>query len=109
MYGVGVLYQPGYTESVFALHILQNQHEYGHINNKMTLLKPLSSPNMFIPYEQHYIQALYREGKLIPEQYPGETNQVFQTVINPQPWHTAWIDQLCFSRQPGHNPSRTTS
>jgi len=72
----------------FALHILQNQHEYGHTNNIMTLLKPLSSPNTLIPYEQYYIQALYRADKLIPEQYPGETNPLFQTVINPQPPHT---------------------
>ena len=51
----------------------------------MTLLKPLSSPNTLIPYEQYYIQALYREGQLIPEQYPGETKPLFQTVINPNP------------------------
>ena len=72
----------------FALHILQNQHEYGHMNNILTLLKPLNSSNMLIPYEQYYIQALYQEGKLIPEQYPGETNPLFQMVINPQPPHT---------------------
>jgi len=33
-------------------------------------------------------QTLHREGKLIPEQSPGETNPLFQTVINPQPPHT---------------------
>ena len=69
----------------FALHILQNQHEYGHMNNIMNLLKLLSSPNMLIPYKEYYIQAFYREGKLIPEQYPGETNPLFQTVIKPNP------------------------
>jgi len=87
-------------QSAFTLHILQNQHKYGHMNNIMTLLKPLNSPNMLIPYEQYYIQALYWEGKLIPKQYLVETNPLFQTVINPQPLHTTWIDQLCFSRQP---------
>ena len=58
------------------------------MNNILTLLKPLNRPNMFIPYKQYYIQALY-QGKLIPKQYPGETNPLFQTVINPQPPHTA--------------------
>jgi len=76
-------------QSAFALHILQNQHKYSHMNNIMTLLKPLNSPNMLIPYEQYYIQAFYREGKLIPKQYPGETNPLFQTVINLQPPHSA--------------------
>ena len=41
-----------------------------------------------IPYEQYYIQTLYREGKLIPKQSPGEINHLFQTVINPQPAHS---------------------
>jgi len=54
--------------SAFAQHTLQNQHEYGQMNCIMTLLKPLSSPSMLIPYEQYYIQTLHREGKLIPEQ-----------------------------------------
>ena len=40
---------------------------------------------MFIPYKQYYIEALYWEGKLIPEQYAGETNPLFQMVIKPSP------------------------
>jgi len=32
-----------------------------------------------------YIQILHQEGNLIPEQYPGEVNTLFQTAINPQP------------------------
>ena len=40
---------------------------------------------MLIPYEQYYIQTLYREGKLIPEQSPGEINPLFQMVINTNP------------------------
>ena len=35
----------------------------------MTLLKPLSSPSMPIPYEKYNIQTFHQEGKLIPEQY----------------------------------------
>ena len=68
----------------------------------MTLLKLLSNPSMPIPYEQYYIQTLHQEGKLIPEQYPGEPTPLFQTAINPQPPHTIWKDQSRFSLQPGH-------
>jgi len=37
--------------SAYALHILQNQHEYGQMNSIMTILKPLNNLNMLIPYE----------------------------------------------------------
>ena len=85
--------------------ILQNQHKYGQMNSIMTLLKPLNNPNLLTPYEQYYdIQTLYREGKLIPEQNPGETNPLFQTAINPQPPHTTWTEQLCFSLQNEYHP-----
>ena len=66
----------------YALHILQNQKQYGQMNSTMTLLKPLNNPSLLLPYEQYYIQSLHHEGKLIPEQSPGETNPLFQTAIN---------------------------
>jgi hypothetical protein len=75
-------------QSAYAQHILQNQHEYSQMNSIMTLLNPLNNPNLLIPYEQYYIQTPNREGKLIPEQSPGEISPPFQTVINPQPPHT---------------------
>jgi hypothetical protein len=59
----------------------------GWFSTSVTLrcVKPLNKPNLLIPYEQYYIQTLHREGKLIPEQYPGETNPLFQMAINPSP------------------------
>jgi hypothetical protein len=33
-------------KSAYAQHILNNQHEYGTMNNVMTLLKPLNNPNV---------------------------------------------------------------
>jgi len=36
-------------------------------------------------YFLYYIQTLHQKGNLIPEPYPGELNQLFQTAINPQP------------------------
>jgi hypothetical protein len=59
----------------------------------MTLLKPLNNPNLLLPYEEYYIQSLYHEGKLIPEQNPDETNPLLQTAINPQPQHPTRTDQ----------------
>jgi len=96
------------SQSAYAQHILQNQHEYGQMDSTMTLLKPLNNPSLLIPYEQYYIQTLYWEGKLIPEQSPGEINPLFQMVINPQPPHSTWTDQCCFSLQHGYHANRTT-
>jgi len=62
---------------------------------------------MLIPYKQYYIQTLHLEDKLIPEQYPGEPNPLFQMAINPQPPHTTWKDQSYFSLQPGHYSTLT--
>ena len=60
------------------------------MNSTMTFPKPINNPNLLLPYEQHYMQTLRNEGKLIPEQNPGETNPLFQTAINLQPpkFHT---------------------
>ena len=63
------------------------------MNSTMTLLKPLNNPSLLLPYKQYYIQSLHHEGKLILEQSPGETNPLFQTVINPQPPHSTRTDQ----------------
>ena len=60
---------------------------------------------MLIPYEQYYIQTLHQEGKLLPEQYPGELNPLIQTAINPHRPHTTWKDQSCYNLQPGHYSS----
>ena len=53
----------------------------------MTLLKPLYNQNMLTPYKQFYIQTLHREGKLIPEQCPGDPNPLFELAIHPPTHH----------------------
>ena len=70
-------------QSAYALHILQNRHEYGPMDNTMTLLKHINNQSLLLPYEQYNIQVLHRHRKLIPEQSPGDTNPLFQAVINP--------------------------
>ena len=70
-------------QSAYALHILNNQHEYGPIEKTMTLLKPLKNTSLLTPYEQSYIQAFHKSGRLVSEQNPGEPNPPLQMAINP--------------------------
>ena len=73
-------------QSAYAQHILQNQHEYSQMNSIMTLLNPLNNPSLLIPYEQYYIQTLYREDKLIPEQSLGKKKTpYFKRSLTPSP------------------------
>jgi hypothetical protein len=73
-------------QSACGEHILQNQHEYGTMDNTMKLLKLLKNNTVLIPYEQLFIQSLHQEGKLIAEQHASEPNLLFQLVIDP--FHT---------------------
>ena len=70
-------------QSAYAQHILQNQHEYGTMDNIMAMVKPLMNNTMLIPYEQLFIQSLHQEGKLIAVQHPGKPNLLFQLNIYP--------------------------
>ena len=70
-------------QSAYAQHILQNKHEYGPIDQTMSLLKPLKNTSLLTPYEQYYIHSLHKEGKLIPEQNPGDPNPLLLLAIDP--------------------------
>jgi hypothetical protein len=69
-------------QSAYAQQILCNRHEYGTMNNLMTLVKHVNNTNMLSPCEQFYIQTLHRERKLIPEQCPGDSNPLFELAIH---------------------------
>ena len=58
-------------QSAYALHILNNQHEYGPIEKTMTLLKPLKNTSLLTPYEQFFIQAFHKYGTLFPYRTPA--------------------------------------
>ena len=79
------------------------------MNSIITLLKPINDTNLLLPYEQYYIQSLHREGKLIPEQNPEETNPSIQKAINPNPRisHDKTSGDSAFIMIP-HHPRRTT-
>jgi len=80
-------------QSAYAQYIICSQHEYGTMNNVMTLLKPLNNPNKLTPYEKFHIQTLHKKGKLIPEQYADDPNPLFQLAIHPP--YTTWQGQSC--------------
>jgi len=42
-------------QSAYALHILNNNHEYGPINTTMSLLKQITKTTPLIPHERFYI------------------------------------------------------
>jgi hypothetical protein len=68
-------------QSDFAQHILNNQHEYGTIEDVMKLLKPTKHTSMLNPHESFFIQAHHQHDQLIAEQNPGERNPLFQLGI----------------------------
>jgi hypothetical protein len=49
--------------SAFAQHILNNQHEYGTIEEIMKLLKPLNHTSVLIPYELLFIQSHHQHSQ----------------------------------------------
>jgi len=69
-------------QSAYALHILNNQHEYGPMEKTMTLLKPIKNTSLLTPYEQFFIQAFHKSGRLVSKQNPGEPNLLLQMAIN---------------------------
>jgi hypothetical protein len=69
-------------QSIFAQHILNNQHEYGTTDEIMKILKPINYTSVLIPYEQLFIQSHYQYRQLITEQNPGEHIPLIQLGID---------------------------
>ena len=69
--------------SAYALHILQNRHEYGPMNSTMHLIKPITNPSLLLPYEQLHITDLSKRGQLIPEQNSYDSNPLVSLVLSP--------------------------
>jgi len=49
----------------------------------MTLLKPVKSSTLLLPYELFFMQSLHKAGRLISEQNPGDPHPLLQLAINP--------------------------
>ena len=56
------------TPNQHTRNISYKRHEYGHLTDTMTLIKPVNRTNMLLPYEQLYIQKYHQKDILIPEQ-----------------------------------------
>jgi hypothetical protein len=50
----------------------------------MELLKQINKTKFLIPYEQLYIQPHHHHKQLIPKQYSGEYNPMYQLVYDQQ-------------------------
>jgi hypothetical protein len=69
-------------QSAFAQHILNNQHEYGTIEEIMEIRKPINHTSMLIPYELFFTQSHHQHDQLISEQNPGEINTLIQLGLD---------------------------
>ena len=69
--------------SAYALHILNNKHEYGTMEETMTLLRSIDKQTLLLPTEQLYIQTLHDNNELIPEQIPNEPNPLSELLQTP--------------------------
>ena len=63
------------SRSACALHILNCRHEYGNIDDTMTLLK-INTPTLLLPYEQKCIQYFRHYNELIPKLHMNEHSHV---------------------------------
>jgi hypothetical protein len=50
----------------------------------MELIKQINKTKFLIPYEQLYIPSQHNHKQLIPEQYSGEYNPMYQLVYDQQ-------------------------
>jgi len=66
--------------SAYALHMINCRHEYGNIDDTVTLLKQINTPTLLLPYEQMYIQSLHHSNELIPEKHLNERNPMFDLL-----------------------------
>jgi len=63
--------------SAYALHILNNRHEYGNLKQTMHLLKTCSKGKKMNCSESFYIHVLQQQDFLINEQKVNEPNPLY--------------------------------
>ena len=75
-------------QSAYATHIINNLHEYGDINDNMSMLKQRNKEPYMNTLEQFYIQLFAYNNKLIPEQNTGDYNPIFRFIYDIQQCHS---------------------
>jgi hypothetical protein len=63
--------------SAYALHILNNRHEYGSLEHTTQLLRPCNKGKLMNCWESFYIQTLQQHELLIEEQKIYEPNPLY--------------------------------
>ena len=66
--------------SAYALHVLQNGHEYGTIADTLQLLKTCQKGTRMNCWEASYMQVFHQYKILITEQQVSETNPTYELV-----------------------------
>jgi hypothetical protein len=74
------------------------KHEYGPINNTMTLLKHINKASLLFPYEQLCIQPYHQQKWLILEQCIGEK----KSHISAETWHIPYVTSHEYIRSISH-------
>jgi hypothetical protein len=69
------------TQSGYALHILNNPHDYGPIDRKMSVLKPLKHTSLLTPYERLFKHSFQKAGSLISEKFPRDPNPLLKVAV----------------------------
>jgi hypothetical protein len=69
-------------QPAYAQHILQQWHEYGPMQETMTLIHRTNKGRRMDTMEQLQIQKHHQEHQLIPEQKPHEYNPLFQLLYD---------------------------
>jgi hypothetical protein len=72
-------------KSAYALHILNNQHEYATIQNSMELISTCKKGWHMNIAENLYIQLYYKQHLLIEEQIPAEETPLFRFITPTSP------------------------
>jgi len=70
--------------SAYAMHILNNKHEYGTANEKLKLLNPCNKGLKMNCWESFYIQIYRQRNRLITGQLTGDYNPLYEQAYFPR-------------------------
>jgi hypothetical protein len=69
--------------SAYLLHILNNRHEYGPVDQTLELLKPCQKGSKLNCWETFFIHQLHQQNCLITEQQITDTNPLYALTDPP--------------------------
>jgi hypothetical protein len=71
-----------HPQSAYAVHLLDNRHEYETLHETIKLLKTCNKGTKMNCWETFYMQVYQQQGRLIKEQQTPEQNPLFSLVTN---------------------------